>query len=237
MPTTSATARKEQRAVMTLAKSKSLFKRKKKRVTLNRNILKSPKFHVNMKWSKNYLLTQQNGADNPTHQIFRWSSLFDPDFSSVSLADHQPWSYDTYSTLYKHYLVTSATVTIKAYANNNSVTALFLTNSAVNNPANLSSYTQFMENPATSGGMLTTQDGVKIFKKTYIKNKVYGNTQNANLTGLMGGTGVGSNPLEEYYLMVSLINVDPGEDANSVSFTVDINYKCELTENKTLATS
>lgn len=220
-------------------RDRSLFKRvsaRPRKAILNTLVLKAPKAQVRMKWAKNYQLTQ-DVVDVPTSQIFRYTSLFDPDFTSPSLSDHQPWSYDTYSTLYKHYMVTAVHVKITAYAENDNVIGLFLTNSAVSAPANLSNYTQHMENPATSGGIVSTQDGLRVFKKTYNKNKVYGITQNANLTGLMGGIATGTNTDEEYFLIVSVLNVIPGELANAVTLSVELSYDCELTENKTLATS
>lgn len=211
-------------------------KKKRRKATLNTLILKAPRAMVRMKWSKNYNLNQ-TVLDTPVSQKFRWTSLYDPDFTSISIGDHQPWSYDTYSTLYKHYTVISATVKISAYVQNSSTSALFLTNSAVSAPANLSSYTQFMENPATSGGQMSTQDGTKVFKKTYSKNRVYSNAQNSKLLGDMGGAGTGANPFEEYYLIVSLMNIIPGVLCNDITYTVEIIYNAELTENKTLATS
>lgn len=211
--------------------------KKRSYVTLNRNILKAPRTKIKMKWAKNYHI-KQGTVDIATHQIFRYTSLFDPDFTSVSIADHQPWSYDTYSTLYKHYMVTGCSVKVTAcqYGPNDGLTSIFLTNSAVSAPSNLSSSTELMENPASHGGMINATIP-RVFKKRYIKNRVYGNTQNANLTGLMGGVGVGANPTEEYYLLVSIINVNVDAEAPSCIITVELEYDVELTENKTLAQS
>lgn len=224
--------------VITVTKTtRKPLKKRSSYVTLNRNILKAPRTKIKMKWCKNFHLVQST-IDLPTHQIMRYTSLFDPDFTSVSIADHQPWSYDTYSTLYKHYMVTGCSAKVSAcqYGPNDGLTSIFLTNSAVSAPANLSSYTELMENPASHGGIINSTKP-RTFKKRYNKNRVYGITQNANLTGLMGGLGVGSNPDEEYYLLISIINANPDAEAPSCIITLELTYDVELTENKTLAQS
>lgn len=202
-----------------------------------RNILTKTRQRVKMKWSKNYNI-EQGTVDIPTFQKFRWTSIYDPD-ESAGFTDHQPWSYDTYSNLYKHYTIIgcTATVTCAQHGPNEAQSTIFLTNSAVASPANLTTYSQFMENPATSGGVVIAPNKPRVFKKSYTKMRVFGNTQNSNLTGLMGGASVGSDTSEQYYLLVAVMNAKPGVPSAPIVFTIDLVYDVLLTENKTLATS
>lgn len=212
----------------------SARRKKSRKMAIPRNLLKQTRARVKMKFGDSYQLTQLTSGIAAKY-IFRWTSINDPDFSSGSIADHQPWGHDTYANFFKHYTVIGCTakVTVTHVNPTDNPSTIFLTNSAVSAPANLVTYSQHLENPASSGGIIRgATNGIRTFTKSYSKSKVFGKTQNSKLTQLMNG-----NTDEEYYLIVSLLNTDPGGTAGPVVWQIELNYDVELTENKTLAQS
>jgi hypothetical protein len=63
---------------------------------------------ANVRYHDTYAISSTVGSVGK--QLIRWNSTFDPDYSGVG---HQPLYRDTYTSIYDHYVVVSASVEIK----------------------------------------------------------------------------------------------------------------------------
>lgn len=75
-----------------------------------------------MRYSTNITLSPITGA--PASYLFRCNSIFDPDYTSVG---HQPYGHDTYESIYNHYRVRKATITMTPMAAATGVFGITLT--------------------------------------------------------------------------------------------------------------
>lgn len=60
----------------------------------------------------------------PSAQLFRANSIHDPDFTGIG---HQPYGHDTYASIYNHYNVRSATITMTPTTSTNGIYGITLT--------------------------------------------------------------------------------------------------------------
>jgi hypothetical protein len=66
------------------------------------------KLKTTLRYHANGLLQSVSGS--VAQYVFRWNSIFDPDYTS---AGHQPLYHDTYGAIYDHYAVVSARARIR----------------------------------------------------------------------------------------------------------------------------
>lgn len=76
--------------------------------TYNTNIGLPLTKRVKLSYYESVGLTSTSGI--PSKYTFNLSSIFDPDVTGVG---HQPYGHDQWATLYKHYTVTSAKISVK----------------------------------------------------------------------------------------------------------------------------
>lgn len=228
MSTTSTTkAKRQQRALIALAKRRSLFRNRKTRVP--RNILKQTSTRVKMKYYDSFSITQAT-ANLATSYVYRYTDINDPQYAT---GGHQPWGHDTYATLFQHYMVMGCTakVTATVLGESSRSTSFWLTNHAAASGTNIDELTELGENPASKGAIINGFRPITL-KTSYSKNKIFRNTKNAELTAPMN-----SPPTEQYYLIISLCNIWPMVLSPEVQFTIELNYDVLLTENKALIQS
>lgn len=208
---------------------KRTYKKKSRKMTIPRNILKQNSTRVKMKYCDTFEITQLV-ADLATNYVYKYTDINDPQYA---VGGHQPWGHDTFATLFRHYTVIGCTIKVTASVLGaaSRITAFAVTNNSDAAITNLATYSELAENPNTTMKLVNGYEHPTI-KKTYNKQKVFRNSKNAELTAPMNGT-----PDEQYYALISVINVAPAVLSATVQFTVELEYDVLLTENKALVQS
>lgn len=183
------------------------------------------KMQARMRYAESITLDASGGL--ATSYLFRANSIFDPNFTGTG---HQPYGHDTYQSIYNHYKVDRATITVT------------LNSSAVN--------TQYGVALTDDSSVAVDQDAIKEQKNsrftciagapsspqsvtlTY-NDKVTFPFSSATDTGALFGT----NPTEQAFFQVwQAPNVSAG-DPGVIAVQITITYWVSMWELKFLGTS
>lgn len=183
-----------------------------------------------LRYSQETILDPSNVSIIVNH-TFRANSIFDPDYSG---GGHRPLYSSTYDTLYKRYRVLGAKIT--AYAtpqiSGTTVPMVWGINLLKDPIMPYTAVDTLYEANRTSkfnlagGRSMGAAQNLKSMSKTYSAKQFHGVTNvkdNDNLSGLTGGTLVGSNPQQLAYFIVWATNVN-GNDPDPQPVRVVIDY-------------
>lgn len=167
---------------------------------------------------------------------YRANGLFDP---YVPLGGHQPMGYDTWATLYNHYVVTGSKITVQVQSSvnpalNSTVVGLYL---ADDTSVPYSSITGFMEaNKGTYRIMSNTQTRPATCTSTFSAKKYFNLTDvKDNVTRL--GSNVVSDPDEQAFFVIYHAPTYQGNATLSLNLIVTIEYMVHFSEPKDLIQS
>lgn len=188
------------------------------------------KMIVTMKYSTYVRLDPSVGAP-VAYNWFRANSIYDPDQTGTG---HQPYSHDTYQTIYQHYRVLSSKIICNFVPNGSSSTGHVvcgvITTPTVE-PALVLDYDTIRERDIGKYKINSGQDQVVKVTGAYNSKKMYPSNV-GNLNALFG-----NNPTEEAYFAVYATATNETLDASSVDVIVDIYYKVLMWELKNLGES
>lgn len=183
------------------------------------------KLVTKMRYHEVGTLTSTVGAIS--RYLFRWNSVFDPDFTGVG---HQPLYRDTFATVYDHYAVVSCSAKITVVntsANPHIIGAVTDDDSsAATNRDTLceQSHGRHFFVPALTGSLSMKTWDMKWDCKTILNIDPF--------TSESYKTPNDSNPSEESYLVIWSVPAD-GSSTSSVLFDVELVYTVLFTELKT----
>lgn len=162
--------------------------------------------------------------------VFRANSIYDPDFTGTG---HQPMSHDTWSTLFNHYTVTGAkmTITVHPLAGNTTsgVVGIFLN---AGSSAPYGNITGFIEAKRGAYRQISHQASKGSRLSTKFSARKFFNVSDVKDVGKLGAA-FGANPSEEAYFVVYY--QDQESSSSSVRVTVSIDYIVQFSEPKHLA--
>lgn len=170
-------------------------------------------------------------SDVPTRQIYRATSIFDPDESKVGF---QPSTHDELSLFYNHYLVTGAKITVKALLQPTHVGSqfVFLSRADDTTTTNRNNTTALLNDFNTKHIRLDQDKRSGTIVQYYSKNKMFGKTRDSDLTATFG-----TNPSENVYFHLSTVNHHAAAAQSGVQYEVTIEYTVMCTERKAIGTS
>lgn len=158
-------------------------------------------------------ITLNPSAGSNADYFFRANSIYDPDSSGVG---HQPYGHDTLQTIYKHYMVDRAVITLIPTQFGNTVCTYGV---KIAGDASGSSYHLIREGKGTT--MSTTAVGARSvpISRTYDKNKMWPVMKDSSAE-------FGSNPSADTNALFHIFMQGPNQstDPGSVDFTVNITY-------------
>lgn len=202
-------------------------KRKKRKSTITKNVL-SKKSVVKMRYADTVSLNP--GAAGITSHYFRCNSIQDPDYTGTG---HQPFTHDTFASLYNDYRVLSSKVKVTPIYSTTTAGIPALWGVFQDTDATLS-YTEgtmIVEDPRTGGfglhsGVQSVTYGNQMrAKKLSFNAKSLGPEGRDNVIHF--GNSPTDNSLYARYFCIwasSILGNDPG----SIDFMVEIEYTVEL---------
>lgn len=157
--------------------------------------------------------------------IFSANGIFDPDVSGLG---HQPYGHDTYQTIYNHYSVESATITMTPTNGNQCIFGITLTDDTTVN----ASYDTVREVKTTRMGVNNGQPNSSLsITKTYNRDQIYQKGSQKDVTSLFG-----ARPVDQQYFhcwaegILDNVTVNP-------TFLFTITYIVDMWELKDLGQS
>lgn len=161
-------------------------------------------------------------------QKFRANSVFDPDFTGLG---HQPMNRDLYASLYDHYIVLSAKITVKAYSAeslSNSPTLMYIELLDTNTSA-ATNYIEAMEGRQTKWRILNTRESTPTLSHTFSTKRFFGVTDVDDNTKRLGASK-GDNPSEDAIFNIGVIPMDGANNADPVHILTTIEYIVKWSE-------
>lgn len=177
-------------------------------------------------------VTNSSSTGVQAYKTFRCGSVNDPDQTGTG---HQPMGYDTWTSLYNHYVVLGAKISVQTIADGtaDSMTGVYITDST-GAPA-YSDWTGFIEARKGTTKMIASSQvrPVRTYGKYSAKKFFNVKDVRDNLDRL--GAAVTANPGEEAYFTVWFQAL--GGATLSATHLVTIDYIVEFSEPKDLAQS
>jgi hypothetical protein len=166
-------------------------------------------------------LTLTSTTGSMASNYFRANSLFDPDQTGTG---HQPLYRDTYASIYNHYKVLGAKITVRACHVTPETTATALAFGIVGEDDNAASSTSEtrMEQSNSSYALIGKNSKATLFA-TFEPNEMFG------AGGADDNTAMGSNATEEWYFVVWAASAD-GASSNKLNCIVEIDYTVRFAE-------
>ncbi len=203
-------------------------RRKSRRSAITKNVL-AKKSTVVMKYADTIAIDP--GAASISAHYFRANSINDPDFTGVG---HQPFTHDTYATLYGAYRVIKSKIKVTPVASTASTLipgfwGLFIDSDST---LSYSEGTQIVEDPRTGGfkqhmGVQTPHYGIQggSMRKTFSAKSL--GPEGKNNVVLFGSNASDDRQFSKYFCIwaSSILANNPG----SLEFMVEIEYTVELT--------
>lgn len=153
------------------------------------------------------------GAGVPQHYLFRANSIFDPNSTGVG---HQPYGHDTLQSIYNHYEVESAIITItNTSAGANTIVGCTVTDDASVN----SDYDTVREIKGTQFMVLANDTNPKTLQQFYKRKATFPVVSSLETTA-----SYGSNPAEQIFFDIWTEGNLPTADTTAVSLVVSITY-------------
>lgn len=158
--------------------------------------------------------------------LFRANSIFDPDYSTTG---HQPYGHDTYQSIYNHYVVDKAVITVSP----NSVPSNSTLGISLTDDASVSlDYDQVKETKNTRFIPLNGASSPVTLNMTYNKNSFFLNNDDTSV-----GASFGANPVEGAFFQVWQTGNLPGNNPTALAVQVTITYYVSCWEMKDLGIS
>lgn len=157
---------------------------------------------------------------------FRANSIFDP---RANTGGHQPMGYDTWASLYNHYVVLGAKITVLVGAANGADNGQFTIYTSDDLVIPYTDSTGFIEAKRGSTKMITNARNQVKLTSTFSAKKFFNITDVKDNFDRVGST-VGDNPPEQSYF--NLIYQDLTGSTTTVQFTAIIDYIVAFSEPK-----
>jgi len=188
---------------------------------------------VSMRYVEEVSLTSTSGI--LTLHLFRANSVFDPNQTGTG---HQPMGYDQMGTLYNHYVVLGAKITVhQLRTNTTAVLSQAIGIYLDDDTSTHTDYTGFIESKKgqTKVSVSTNaQSGANVVRGWYSPKKFF-NIKDVKDNWTRIGASVGNNPAEEAFFYLWYKTCDGSTSA--CNFLVQIDYIVEFAEPKTLGQS
>ena len=170
-------------------------------------------------------------AGLPTHYLFRANSIFDPDFSGIG---HQPYGHDTYQSIYNHYFVKKATITMTPVSQGEyHIFGISLTDDAVIN----SNYDTVKETKGTVFAPAGPEIGsARTITQEYKSLQHFGGSDQGN-NSLQGGSSFGDNPTDSQFFDCWVTAQNSSATQGTNNYQITITYIVECFELKDLGQS
>lgn len=160
----------------------------------------------------------------PAPYLFRCNSIFDPDYTGLG---HQPYGHDTYATIYNHYSVPKATITMTPASSTNAIYGISL----VDDPSVNSDFDTVRETKGTKMAICNQSKAASVVQ-------VYSDKQNFSKTVSQPTSALfGNNPSEVMYFHCWSEGTSSTATANNLDFLVTITYEVNMWELKDLGQS
>lgn len=167
------------------------------------------------------LVISQGGT--PASHLFRCNSIFDPDYTGVG---HQPYGHDTYQTIYNHYNVKRATITMTPTTSGNMLYGIAKTDDTTVS----ADYDQVREqkgcNVAAGQGSSIIPSVTNYYTDSYFHN-----------VNAITSAQFGANPNDQMFFQCFLEAADSTATLTTRTFIVNITYDVEMWELKDLGKS
>lgn len=178
------------------------------------------------------VLTQPFGTtDIPVRQIYRATSIFDPDESK---AGFQPSGHDEMKLFYNHYMVIGCRISVKAIMKASHVGNMYVFLSLTDDTTttNRNTVTEMLNDHSTKRISIGEEKRQGWIGHYYSKNKNFGKTRDTDLTAAFG-----ANPAENMYFQLSSVNYEAADQPVSINYEVTLEYTVLCTERKSIGTS
>lgn len=161
--------------------------------------------------------------------LFSANGLYDPNITGVG---HQPYGFDTYMTIYNHYLVKSARIKVEAMTSSPGVVAgMNHIGIAICDDTTVPTSTRDMvEQKGTTTAFMDSFN--KAVCSNYWSKAMVFNADHDALSG-----NVGANPTEQTYFAIFQAHLSTGVEPGGMYFVVTIDYDTEFYELKSLGSS
>jgi hypothetical protein len=171
-----------------------------------------------LRYNDVYAITSTSGST--ATQIFRWNSIYDPDYTS---AGHQPLYRDTFASIYDHYAVVKARVHIR-YTNNSASTVMLLTCNTEDDASASGSFTTQSE---MSRGWVDLVQPLAGSHSSGVKNFSWDCKQVLGIDPYSSEeykTAIASNPTEESFFILSA----SGYSASTGTIIAEITFEYDV---------
>lgn len=159
----------------------------------------------------------------PGYYTFRANSIYDPDYSQVG---HQPYGHDTLATIYNHYVVDRARITVTPIDN---ISGFIYGIATTDDPNSIADVDSVREQKGVTYAVGNTQASVNPqIVATYNRWSQWPMPVDTSST-------FGTNPSEQIYFRIFTQNF--GSQSTSKRFMVSIEYDCSMYELKDLGQS
>lgn len=177
-----------------------------------------------LRYSTSISLDPSLGTPGP--YLFRANSIHDPDFTGIG---HQPYGHDTYASIYNHYNVRSAIITMTPSLSRNGVMGISLTDDSTVQ----SDYDTIRETKGTRFATITADGGLNPSVKNY-----YNVNQNFDIPFQKAtSASFGASPSEGMYFHCWFEAADSTSDQSAASFIITISYVVDMWELRDLGQS
>lgn len=185
------------------------------------------------------------GPGLPSFHVFRANSIHDPDYTGITgTPNHQPMFHDQYAQIYANYKVVGSKISITGandYSDNANSMGNLITCSLTNEPStSLSKYSEVIESKGTSYTLCQERTGSCYLQKKYSAKKFHAikDVKDAiELQGIMGDSGVGTNPAQQAYFVLAAYPLFAGQDSYPACLNIQIDYLCLVYNHKRVAES
>lgn len=158
--------------------------------------------------------------------LFRANSIFDPNFTGTG---HQPYGHDTYQSIYNHYVVDRAVITVTA--NSTPVNCSFGVSLTDDSAVSLD-FDQVKETKNTRFAALNGQSAPVTLNLSYNKNSMFKHDTDSSV-----GAAFGANPSEQAFFQIWHTGNLPGNNPPALALQVTITYYVSMWEMKDLGIS
>lgn len=175
-----------------------------------------------MRYSQVVSLNPSAGLTAP--YLFRANSIFDPDYTGIG---HQPYGHDTYASIYNHYSVAKATITMSPASSANSIYGISLTDDTTVQ----ADYDTIRETKGTKMGICNQSVAPTVVQ-------VYSDKQNFSKTVSQPTSALfGASPAEVMYFHIWSEGTSSTVEGNNVDYLITISYIVNMWELKDLGQS
>jgi hypothetical protein len=168
------------------------------------------------------------GIAGSAWNLYNASSIFDPDQTGVG---HNPYSYDTYNTIYNHYRVIGSKISVVFCPNGSSSTGNMVCGIAIKDDTTVETNFDSIREAKGARYRIATGSERTVVTQYYSPKKMFPAGLN-NLNALFG-----SNPAESAYFQVFLTSANMGLAPSTTDCVVTIDYRVLVWELKDLGQS